>query len=89
MKSWPNSENFISSPYMNWQCNFAVNFSDEKDLVGLYCMDHYFAEQNSSQPPYAFRRQQSRLYQKLHPDPVSYKNHEFHFKSKLCFLCEF
>ncbi|KAL4218128.1 hypothetical protein ACF0H5_022864 [Mactra antiquata] len=42
---------------------------DEKDLVGLYCMDTYFAEQNDSQPPYNFRRQQSRLYQKLHPDP--------------------
>ncbi|XP_052763049.1 uncharacterized protein LOC128205452 isoform X2 [Mya arenaria] len=42
---------------------------DEKDLVGLYCMDYYFNEQNARAPPYEFRRQQSRLYQKLHPDP--------------------
>ena len=48
--------------------------SDEKDLVGLYCMDYYFNEQDDSMPPYAFRRQQSRLYQKLHPDPVSLHN---------------
>jgi len=47
--------------------------SDEKDLIGLYCMDNYFREQTDRVLPYAFRRQQSRLYQKLHPDPVSLK----------------
>ncbi|XP_060583539.1 uncharacterized protein LOC132739765 isoform X2 [Ruditapes philippinarum] len=46
-----------------------AQIEDEKDLVGLYCMDYYFNEQDESMPPYAFRRQQSRLYQKLHPDP--------------------
>ncbi|XP_052249404.1 uncharacterized protein LOC127857089 isoform X2 [Dreissena polymorpha] len=46
-----------------------TEIEDEKDLVGLYCMDHYFNEQNCSAAPYEFRRQQSRLYQKLHPDP--------------------
>ncbi|KAH3876676.1 hypothetical protein DPMN_000524 [Dreissena polymorpha] len=30
-------------------------------------MDHYFNEQNCSADPYEFRREQSRLYQKLHP----------------------
>ncbi|XP_053381809.1 uncharacterized protein LOC123540018 [Mercenaria mercenaria] len=46
-----------------------AQIEDEKDLVGLYCMDYYFSEQDESMPPYEFRRQQSRLYQKLHPDP--------------------
>jgi len=43
---------------------------DEKDLVGLYCMDCYFKEENGTVAPHEFRRQQSRLYQKLHPEPV-------------------
>ncbi|KAH3897216.1 hypothetical protein DPMN_021402 [Dreissena polymorpha] len=44
-----------------------TEIEDKKDLAGLYCMDHYFNEQNCSAAPYEFRRQQSRLYQKLHP----------------------
>ncbi|XP_052283529.1 uncharacterized protein LOC127880252 [Dreissena polymorpha] len=43
-----------------------TEIEDKNDLIGLYCMDHYFNEQNCSAAPYEFRRQQSRLYQKLH-----------------------
>ena len=37
----------------------------------MYCTDNFFTEQLGNEKPVAFRRQQSYLYNKLHPDPVS------------------
>ena len=45
-------------------------FPDEKDIVNLYCMDYYYAQQMHAMKPAEFKRQQSQLYQDLHPDPV-------------------
>ena len=46
-----------------------IDIEYEKDIVRMYCMDHFFNEQNCLAVPYGFRRQQCRLYQELHPDP--------------------
>ena len=42
----------------------------EKLLTDAFCMDHFFARQGDNQKPREFNRQQSELYNRLHPDPV-------------------
>ncbi|XP_070209319.1 uncharacterized protein [Littorina saxatilis] len=41
----------------------------DKLLTDAFCMNHYFAQQEVNHKPSQFRRQQSELYNRLHPDP--------------------
>ncbi|KAK3087600.1 hypothetical protein FSP39_008112 [Pinctada imbricata] len=46
-----------------------LQMENERNILDMYCTDLFFTEQLANERPVEFRRQQSNLFNKLHPDP--------------------